>query len=185
VIDRALRARVVMAEACELGLSIDDLVAAAASLGLHRAPITVAEYLDTIAGTFSAGTAATYGTYWRLAIDRFGDRPLGEVSVDDCAAVVAEAACRAHQHRSASDGRSSSENCVSALRALFARAEQAGLIATNPAAAVRKPRRGRSRRRPLEHRELTELIDAIATTSRDPGPRFVVDPVPSRVRGPT
>ena len=62
MIDRAVRARVVMAEACELGLSIDDLVVAAATLRVHPAPITVAEYVGTIASTFSPSTAANYGT---------------------------------------------------------------------------------------------------------------------------
>ena len=51
-----------MAEACELGLRIDDLVVAAATLRVHPAPITVAEYVGTIASTFSPSTAANYGT---------------------------------------------------------------------------------------------------------------------------
>ena len=94
--------------------------------------MTVAEYLRVIAPTFSPSTAATYGTYWHLAVDHFGDRRLGEVTVDDCAAVVAEAARRAQSNRASSDGRASRENCVSALRALFTRAQRAGLIAVKP-----------------------------------------------------
>ena len=38
----------------------------------------------------------------------------------------------------------------------------------NPAASVPKPRRRLSRRRPLDHREVEELIDAIRATSNDP-----------------
>jgi integrase len=82
--------------------------------------------------------------------------------------VVADVARRARQRRPGSAGRSSQENCVAALRALFNRAHAAGLTAPNPTAALTKPRRTRSRRRALDDHELTELIDAIRTTSRDP-----------------
>jgi site-specific recombinase XerD len=57
---------------------------------------------------------------------------------------------------------------VSALRALFARAAAAGLVTTNRALALTKPRRTRSRRRALDDAELAELIDAVRTTSNDP-----------------
>jgi len=61
---------------------------------------------------------------------------------------------------------------VAALRAVFGRAHAAGLIATNPAMALTKPRRVRSRRRALDDRELAELIGAVRTTSlRSPGSR--------------
>lgn len=83
-------------------------------------------------------------------------------------AVVADAEQRARRSRPSSDGRSSRENCVAALRAVFTRAKLAGLTTGNPAAAIVKPRRGRRARRPLDHRELEELINAIRTTSNDP-----------------
>jgi integrase len=166
--DRALRARVLMAEAASLGVTIDDLAVAAATLQLASPPVTVADYVARIAPTFSSATAATYATYWRLAVSLIGDRRLAEVTVDDCAAVVATAAQRARDARAGSDGRSSRETCVAALRALFGRAQRGGLIARNPAAAIAKPRRRPSRRRPLDHAELEELISAIRTTSRDP-----------------
>jgi integrase/recombinase XerC len=166
--DRALRAQVLMAEATELGVTIDDLVLAAAALQVRAAPVTVAEFAATIAPMFSPNTAATYDTYWRLAMARFGDRRLGEITVEDCAAVVADAEQRAQASRASSDGRSSRENCVAALRALFTRAQLAGLTGINPAAAIPKPRRRPSRRRPLDHPEIEELVDAIRTTSTDP-----------------
>lgn len=166
--DRALRAQVLMSEATRLGVTIDDLAAAATRLHLATPPVTVSEYVATIAPTFSPATAATYRTYWRLAVTHFGDQRLGEVTVDDCATVVAAAGWHAHEARPASDGRSSRENCVAALRALFSRAERSGLITTNPAAVLAKPRRRPSRRRPLDHGEVEELVNAIRTTSRDP-----------------
>jgi integrase len=57
---------------------------------------------------------------------------------------------------------------VSALRALFTRAQRSGLIGVNPAAAVPKPLRRPSRRRPLDHPEVEELINGIRTKSSDP-----------------
>ena len=166
--DRALRAQVVMAEAHQLGVTIDDLILAAARLRARQTPLTVADYLQDIAPTFSPGTAATYAPYWRLALTHFGGRRLADITVDDCAAVVTDAARRARHNRAGSDGRSSRENCVAALRALFARAQRVGLIGTNPASGVPKPRRRLSRRRPLDHHEMEELINAIRSTSRDP-----------------
>ena len=166
--DRSRRAQVLVTAAADLGVTIDDLVQAAAALEVRAAPATVAEFVATIAPTFSPNTAAAYDTYWRLAIARFGDRRIGEISVEDCTAVVAEAEQRAQDNRASSDGRSSRENCVAALRALFARAQLAGLTAINPAAAVPKPRRRPSRRRPLDHPEIEELVNAIRTTSNDP-----------------
>jgi integrase/recombinase XerC len=51
---------------------------------------------------------------------------------------------------------------------LFGRAERAGLIVRNPAAALDKPRRIESRRRALDDAELAEPVDAVRTTSHDP-----------------
>ena len=57
---------------------------------------------------------------------------------------------------------------MAALRALCSRAVAAGLLATNPAAALTKPRRSPSRRRALDDTEVAELVDAVRTTSHDP-----------------
>lgn len=103
--DRRLRARVLWAEAQALGVTIGDLIAAARDMPADgRAVPTVAEYVDTIGPTLSPGTAATYRSYWRLAIARFGDRPLDQIGVDDCEAVVADAVARAERLRRGSDG---------------------------------------------------------------------------------
>lgn len=58
--DRALRAQVLMAEAAELGLTINDLIQVARSLEVRAVPLTVGEFIATIAPTFSPNTAATY-----------------------------------------------------------------------------------------------------------------------------
>lgn len=167
--DRGVRARVLLAEATALGITIDDLLAAA-SVGpttVSSAP-TVAEYLDVVRPTFSDGTAAAYKSYWKLAADRFGDRAIDAVGVDDCESIVAAAMARARRNRPGTEGRSARENCIGALRALFARAERAGLIVRSPAADLEKPRRLPNRRRALEDHELREVIDAVRLTSQDP-----------------
>jgi integrase len=51
---------------------------------------------------------------------------------------------------------------------MFDRAIVDGLVRTNPASRLVKPRRARSRRRALTDRELGELIGAVRATSRDP-----------------
>jgi integrase len=129
---------------------------------------TVAAFIELIGPTFTPRTAATYRPYWRLAVERLGDRRLDDVGLADLAAVVADAVDRAKRNRPTSSGRASRETCISALRALFARAAASGLIVANPAAVLTKPRRARSRRRALDDHELAELIGAVRTTSRDP-----------------
>lgn len=163
--NRQLRARIVLEEARALGIDLDDLVAAAT--GEHR-PITVAAWIDQIAPTFGGSTARTYRPYWRLFAAMHGDRALAELTTMDLAAVVDAAGERAKAHRPDSPGRSSRESCVAALRALYRRAVDAGHATTDPAAALRKPRRSTSRRRALDDGELTELADAIRATRRDP-----------------
>jgi integrase len=175
--DRRVRARVLLAEAEALGVTIDDVMAAASSSSLpgsgggsSRVAVapTLAEYVDTVAPSFSANTAATYQSYWRVAVARFGDRPIDALDADDCEAVLTDAVRRAQQRRPGSDGRSSRENCVAALRALFGRAERAGLLTKNPARELEKPRRRASRSRALDDTELAEALDAVRTTSQDP-----------------
>ncbi len=161
-----LRARVLLEEARALGVGLDDLIAAG-SADAALIP-TVAGFIETVAPMFTAPTAATYRPYWCLAAARLGKRRLVEVTLEDLTAVVEDAVTRARRARPASTGRASKESCVAALRALFDRAVNAGLITGNPAAALRRPRRVRSRRRPLDDPELAELIDAVRTTSRDP-----------------
>jgi site-specific recombinase XerD len=166
--DRLLRARVQLSEAETLGLTVDDLVAAASDTPAVTPSVpTVSEYLAWIIPTFTKGRLRTYRSYWRLAEAHFGDRPLNTITVDDCEAVVIEAARRAQRQRPGTDARSPKENCVAALRALFKRAKRARLILENPAEEVDKPRRLPNRRRSLTDDELAEAIEAVRTTSRD------------------
>ena len=151
--NRQLRARLLLEEARALGLDVADLVAAATG---EPKPVTVAAWIDEIAPTFTPSTTATYRLYWRLTARLLGDRYLAEFTTADLAAVVDAAAERARSHRPDSTGRASRETCIAALRALYARALDAGHVTANPAAALRKPLRSTSRRRALDDRELTD-----------------------------
>lgn len=167
MIDRSVRARALWAEAEALGLTIDDLVAVATVQEPAGGP-TVAEYLDLIEPSFTEGTRATYQSYWKIARTQIGDRPIAAIGVDDCEAVVTSAVERAKRRRPTSDGRSTREGAITALRALFGRASRAGVIRSNPAANLDKPRRLPNRRRALDDRELHDVLGAIRTTSNDP-----------------
>lgn len=163
--NRQLRARLLLEEARALGLDVADLVAAATGA---PQPVTVKAWIDEIAPTFTPATAATYRPYWRLTVRLLEDRYLAELTAADLAVVVDVAAERARSHRPDSTGRASRETCIAALRALYARAVDAGHLTVNPAAALRKPLRTTSRRRALDDDELTALADAVRATSADP-----------------
>ncbi|HET6953411.1 MAG TPA: hypothetical protein VFI47_23740 [Acidimicrobiales bacterium] len=92
MIDRRLRARVLLGEAHALGIGLGDLIAAADTDPHDTAfELTVSSYVEAIAPTFTAGTAATYRSYWRLAAARLGDRQLTGIAIADLQAVVADA----------------------------------------------------------------------------------------------
>lgn len=165
--DRALRARVALAEIEALGLTVEDLVAAGPSV--PRAPMpTVREYVEVVAAAYQPRTRRTYNSYWRLLVEMMGDRRLDAVTVEDVLAVTEEAGARARSRRVGSDGRASRESCVAAIRAVFSRAVKAGLLTSNPALYVDKPRRLPNRRRALNETELSEVWTAVAATTKDP-----------------
>jgi integrase len=97
-----------------------------------------------------------------------GDRRLAELTTIDLASVVRAAGDRSRASHPDGSGRSAEETCVAALRALCARAVATGHLTTDPAAALAKPRRTRSRRRALDDGEVADLADAVRLTSRDP-----------------
>lgn len=167
--DTSLRARVALRELEAMGLTIDDLLAAAGQPGGPR-PVgpTVRDYVPVVAEGFQPRSRRTYNSYWRLAVELLGDIALDRVTVDDLRTVADEAARRARKRRPGSDGRASRESCIAALRAVFTRAQKAGLVQTNVAFLVDKPRRLPNRRRALNQAELNDLWAAVAATTRDP-----------------
>jgi integrase/recombinase XerC len=166
--NRQLRARALLTEMEALGLGLDDLLALAHNGSPSTRPKApaVADYMPVVAASYGPGTAATYGTHWRLLVEEVGCRPVDTICYDDCVAIVDTAGRRAVLNGGA--GRSSRETCIAALRAFFERARRAGLISTNPAAQLTKPRRLASRRRGLTDDELSEVWQAVALVTKDP-----------------
>jgi hypothetical protein len=112
-----MRARVLLAEAATLGVTIEDLVAESSGSPRPVMPVpTMAQYVATVSPSFSKDTADTYWSYWRLAVTRLGDRPIDSSGVDNCESVVADAEARTQCSRPGTDGRSGRENCIGALR---------------------------------------------------------------------
>ena len=72
--------------------------------------------------------------------------------------------------RNGRGGRSAAENLIAALRCLYRRAEDDGLIdeRDNPARKVAKPRRLPSTRRAVADTRLAEINQVAATTGDDP-----------------
>jgi integrase len=105
---------------------------------------------------------------FQLAASCQRDVALERVTVEDLMAVAEEAVRRARARRPGSDGRASRESCVGAMRAIFSRAHKAGLVSSNPALLLDKPRRLPNRRRALSPVELDELWAAVTDTTPDP-----------------
>jgi len=164
----ALRARIVLAELETLGLTVEDLLdvrsGEPASTVTASCVPTVAAYVDVVRESYEARSRRTYNSYWRLMVELVGDKLLTQVTVDDLLGVADEAVRRAKRRRAGSTGRASRESCVGAMRAVFARAHKTGLVASNPALLIDKPRRLPNRRRALNRNELADVWAAVTAT---------------------
>jgi len=139
-----------------MGLSPADLTAVPQSRS--KVP-TFAEYVPIVSAAVSAGTRRAYGSYWNRVIEHCGDRRLDKPTPSEIRQLMAHFKSHVVARRNARGGRSAEEHLVAALRFLYQRAVDDGLIAEadNPARKVAKPRRrpdergqarpGRQRRR--------------------------------------
>lgn len=164
---RRLRAQVVLEEARAMGVDLADLIAAGTTS--PDEPVLVNGWVAQVEPLFTRPTAATYRPYWRLVADLLGDRPVGGVTAFALGGVVETAVARARQRRPDVTGRGSREACITALRALFAKAVAAGRAEANPAAALSKPRRTRGRRPALTDRELDDDPDTANSSTPTSG----------------
>ena len=149
-----------------MGLSPADLTAAPAS----RPPVpTFAEYVPVVAATVTPGTLRAYRPYWRRTVERWGGRRLDEPTPSEIKQLVAYVKANAVPRRNSRGGHNAAENLISALRCLYQRAVDDGLIdeKDNPARKVAKPRRLPSTRRALDDARLAE-INQVAATGDDP-----------------
>src|ERR1019366_2822063 len=118
-----------------MGLTPADL----AAVPQDRKPVpTFAEYVPVVSAAVSAGTRRAYGSYWNRVIDHWGDRRLDEPSPSEIRQLMAYVKNHVVARRNARGGRSAEEHLVAALRCLYRRAVDDGLIgeADNPARKV-------------------------------------------------
>jgi hypothetical protein len=142
-----------------------------AAIPQHRKPVpTFAEYVPVVSAAVSAGTRRAYSSYWNRVLDQWGDRRLDEPTPSEIRQLMAYVKTHVVARRNARGGRSAEEHLVAALRCLYRRAVDYGLItqAGNPAGKVAKPRRLPTTRRALPDNRLAEINEVAATTGDDP-----------------
>ncbi len=161
----AVEAALVVLE--RMGLSVADLPAAPQP---RREMPTFAEYVPVVAASVTAGTLKAYGSYWSKVTALWGGRRLDEPAPSEIRRLMARVKAEALVRRNGRGGRSAQENLVAALRCLYQRAVDDGLIAAadNPARKVAKPRRQPSTRRAIPDTRLAEVNQIAATTGNDP-----------------
>ena len=151
-----------------MGLSPVDL----AGVPHARRPVpTFAEYVPVVSAAVSAGTRRAYGSYWNRVIEQWGGRRLDEPAPSEIRQLMAFVKTQVVTRRNARGGRSAQEHLVAALRCLYQRAVEDGLIAEadNPARKVAKPRRLPSTRRAVPDTRLAQINQTAAATGDDPG----------------
>jgi integrase/recombinase XerC len=150
-----------------MGLSPADL----AAVPQPRKPVpTFAEYIPVVAAAVSAGTRRAYGSYWNRVVEHWGDRRLDEPTPSQIRQLMVYVKTHVVARRNARGGRSAEEHLVAALRCLYQRAIDDGLIAEadNPARKVAKPRRLPSTRRAVPDTRLAQINETAAATGDDP-----------------
>jgi site-specific recombinase XerD len=150
-----------------MGLSPADLTAAPQP---HKPVPTFAEYVPVVSGAVSDGTRRAYGSYWNRVTEHWGTRRLDEPTPSEIRQLMAYVKTHVVARRNARGGRSAEEHLVAALRCLYQRAVDDGLIAEadNPARKVAKPRRLPSTRRAVPDTRLAEINQTAAATGDDP-----------------
>src|SRR5215831_15084926 len=150
-----------------MGLSPADL----AAVPQPRTPVpTFAEYVPVVSAAVSGGTRRAYGSYWNRVVDQWGGRRLDEPTPSEIRQLMVYVKTHVVARRNARGGRSAQEHLVAALRCLYRRAVDDGLIteADDPARKVAKPRRLPTTRRALPDNRLAEINEIAATTGDDP-----------------
>ena len=130
---------------------------------------TFAEYIPVVSAV-SDGCRRAYGSYWNRIIEHWGSRRLDEPTPSEIRQLMTYVKTHVVARRNARGGRSAAEHLIAALRCLYARAIDDGLIseADNPARKVAKPRRLPSTRRAVPDTRLAEINQVAATTGNDP-----------------
>jgi integrase len=151
----------------QMGLTPADL----AAVPPNRPEVpTFAEYVPVVSAAVSAGTRRAYGSYWNRVVSQWGDRRMDEPTPSENRQLMAYVKTHVVARRNARGGRSAEEHLVAALRCMYQRAIDDGLIteAGNPAQKVAKPRRLPTTRRALPDARLAEINQIAAATGDDP-----------------
>ena len=162
--EAAVEAALVLLE--RMGMSPADLVAAPRD----RVVPTFAEYVPVVSAAVSDGTRRAYGSYWNRIVEHWGAGRLDEIAPSDIRQLMTWVKIHVVARRNARGGRSAQEHLVAALRCLYRRAVEDGLIAEadDPARKVAKPRRLPSTRRAVPETRLAEINQVAAATGDDP-----------------
>jgi len=96
---------------------------------------TFAEYVPVVSAAVSAGTRRAYGSYWNRVLEVWGTRRLDQPTPLEIRQLMIYVKTHVVARRNARGGRSAEEHLVAALRCLYQRAVDDGLIgeADNPA----------------------------------------------------
>jgi len=126
----AVQAALVLLE--RMGLTPADL--AAVPQDRPEVP-TFAEYVPVVSAAVSAGTRRAYGSYWNRVLEVWGTRRLDQPTPLEIRQLMIYVKTHVVARRNARGGRSAEEHLVAALRCLYQRAVDDGLIgeADNPA----------------------------------------------------
>jgi len=150
-----------------MGISPIDLLDVAPA---RRSAPTFAEYVPVVSAAVSPGTQRVYGSYWKRAVDAWGDRRIDEPVPSEIEQLRTQVQANVVARRNARGGRLAAEHLVTALRCLYRRAVADGWIreSDNPALKVDKPRRLPSTRRAIADARLAEINEVAASTGDDP-----------------
>ena len=150
-----------------MGLSPADLAAASRS---RPAVPTFAEYVPVVAAAVSPGDPPGLRVVLEPHPGALGHPAAGRADPSEIRQLMTYVKAHVVARRNARGGRSAAEHLVAALRCLYQRAVEDGLIAEadNPARKVAKPRRLPSTRRAVPDTRLAEINQVAATTGDDP-----------------
>jgi integrase/recombinase XerC len=108
-----------------MGLTPADL----AAIPQNRPEVpTFTEYVPVVSAAVSAGTRRAYGSYWNRVVEHWGHRRLDEPSPSEIRQLMTYVKTHVVRRRNARGGRSAEEHLVAALRCLYRRAVDDGLI---------------------------------------------------------
>lgn len=127
----------------------------------RRPSPTVRQYAEIcLVGLRSQRTVELYRHYLRRVVDLYGDTPVSQIVASDITRVAEYARDAAASRRTGVDGASAAEHTIAACRRLLNVAELDGVITSNPALKVPKPRRSESPRHALTRAQMGQIFAA-------------------------